>query len=82
MSRPRSKERDNLRTERISLALTPVALSGITTLAQIKEISVNDLICGLIDNVIKKNAAVISDFNTARDKAASAVKLNVDAETN
>lgn len=82
MSRPRIKERDNLRTERISLALTPVALSGITTLAQIKEISVNDLICGLIDNVIKKNAAVISDFNTARDKAASAVKLNVDAETN
>lgn len=78
MARPRLAERDSIRTERISLALSPVLYSGIKALADIQEVSVNDLLNTVVDNLVKKNREAISNFNTARRKAAESVDLTLD----
>lgn len=78
MARPRLAERDSIRTERISLALSPVLYSGIKALADIQEVSVNDLINTVVDNLVKKNREAISNFDTARRKAAESVDLTLD----
>lgn len=54
MSRPRNIDRSQVRSERISLALTPTVLDGLKILAAMQNVSVNDLISALVENVVKK----------------------------
>lgn len=68
MSRPRNIDRSQVRSERISLALTPTAIDGLRILAAMQNISVNDLISALVENVVKKNASVIKEFSDAQKK--------------
>lgn len=79
MARPRTKDRESIRSERVSLALTPATYDGLIALAQCKACTVNDLLVGILDRLIEQNATVIADFKAAQDKAAAAVNLSVDA---
>lgn len=79
MARPRTKDRESIRSERVSLALTPATYDGLIALAQCKACTVNDLLVGVIDKLVAKNATVIAEFKAAQDKAADAVNLSVDA---
>lgn len=75
--RPRFTDRSQVRSERISLVVTPVALAGIQTLAAVKKCSVNDFVASLIEGVVKKNVAVIENFNAAQRKAAAEINLDI-----
>lgn len=77
LARPKNVDRESIKTERVSIALTPPVYNGVLSLAQIQGVSVNELVGELIERVVKQNAAVIADFNAARDKAAETVNLNV-----
>lgn len=77
MARPKETNRAVIRDKRTSLALTAADYDGITTLAQIRGQSVNDFICGVITELVNRNAETIADFNAARDRASAAVNLNV-----
>ncbi len=81
MARPRKDDRTQIRSERISLIVTPAILAGASTLAAIKGVSVNDFLATLIESIVKKNATVIEEFDEARRRASAAVRLDVDTDT-
>ena len=77
MARPKIADRNTIRTERISLALTPATYDGINTLADLKGISVNDLLNSVADELVKKNAATIAEYEEHRARLADALNLSV-----
>lgn len=81
MSRPCYADSKEKRSERISLALTKSAFDGVKTLAAMQSISVNDLIASLVESVVKKNAPVIEEFNTAQKSFVTRLDLNFDSGT-
>lgn len=76
MPRPKTADRSTIRTERISLALPVASYTGIKTLADIQGLSVNDLLNDVIRRLVEQNAAVISEFEAARDRAADSLNLD------
>lgn len=81
MSRPRNIDRSQVRSERISLALTPTAVDGLRILAAMQNLSVNDLISALVENVVKKNAPVIKEFSDAQKKFVARLDFDFDSCT-
>lgn len=77
MARPRNTDRESVKSERISIALTPAIMSGATTLAQIQGTSLNDFVATLIENAVKKNAPVIEQFNAALDVALASARAGI-----
>lgn len=77
MARPKITDRNTIRTERISLALTPATYYGIKTLADIKGLSVNDLLNSVADELVKKNAATIVEYEKHRARLADSLNLSV-----
>lgn len=77
MSRPRTQNRADIRSERISLAVTPATYAGLRTLAEINGTSVNDLINSVVEQLFERNADTIRDFDEARARAANAVVWDV-----
>ena len=66
---PRKVETVERRNERISLILTPTLNEKIRTLADSQGLSLNELIILLIEGAVKKNAALIEDFERAKKAA-------------
>ena len=81
MARPRKENDDEKRTERLSLALTPIMHADITTLARMQGVSVNDFVAHVLELVAKKNQAVIEEFEAARQRTADKINFNVDDES-
>lgn len=77
MPRARNNNRDSIRSERISLALTPAVFDGIKTLADIKAVTVNELLNAVAAELVKKNAVAIKEYDAARAKAAEKLNLSV-----
>lgn len=77
MSRPRTQNRADIRSERISLAVTPATYAGLRTLAEINGTSVNDLINSVVEQLVERNAVTIRDFDEARARAENAVVWDV-----
>lgn len=80
MARTRNQNRANVRSERVSLVLTPAAYDGITALAQIRGVSVNDIINGVVEKLVAKNFAAIERYNSALADARDAITLDVDED--
>lgn len=76
MARPKKDDRKSIRSERISLALTPTAYDGITALATIRDTTVNNLIGEFCELLVAQNADVIKRFVAERDKAAAQINLS------
>ncbi len=79
MSRPRNSDRNQIRNERISLAVTRATFDGVKTLAAMQGISTNDFIASLVESVVKKNAPVIEEFAAAQKSFVAKIDLNVDS---
>lgn len=77
MPRPRTQNRADVRSERISLVLTPATYSGLRTLAEINGASVNDLLNSVVEQLVERNAVTIREFDEARARAANAVVWDV-----
>ena len=77
MSRPRTQNRADIRSERISLAVTPATYAGLRTLAEINGTSVNDLINSVVEQLVERNAVTIRNFDEARARAENAVVWDV-----
>ena len=80
MSRPRRLDRESIRAERLSLSLTPKNYDAVVTLAQIKGTSINELITGMIDQLVAQNAAIIEEFTATQSNFADRLNLSVATE--
>lgn len=80
MARQRNQNRENMRTERVSLVLTPAAYDGLAALAQIRCTSVNDILNNMVEKLIAKNSGVIERYNEALANARAEVNIEVDDE--
>ena len=81
MSRQRNDDRRQIRSERVSLALTPAAFEGVKTLATMQNTTVNDFVASLVENVVAKNSLVIEEFADAQKNFVSRLDLNCDSAT-
>lgn len=61
---------EELRRSRLTLAVPKNIANGIITLAQIKNTSINDLICNLLGEYVKINSAAIEKFESSREESA------------
>lgn len=80
MARQRNQNRENMRTERVSLVLTPAAYDGLAALAQIRCASVNDILNNMVEKLIAKNSGVIERYNEALANARAETNIEVDDE--
>lgn len=79
MSRPRNSDRNQIRNERISLAVTRATFDGVKLLAAMQGISTNDFIASIVESVVKKNAPVIEEFAAAQKSFVTRLDLNFDS---
>ena len=63
------KKENERRSERISLVLTPTLNDKIRALADSQGLSLNDFVIFLIEGAVKKNAALIEEFERLRREA-------------
>ena len=61
MARPKTLSEYEKKSARVSLLMTTQMLEDVTTLAQIKKVSLNDLFTSLAAQVVKKNRQSIDD---------------------
>lgn len=76
MPKPRNADRTQIRSERMSLALSPGAFNGVKLLAAMQGISVNEFVASMIENVVTKNETVIDEFAAAQRKALESIDLS------
>ena len=78
MARPKTLSAAEKKTVRVSLMMTPALYADISTLAQIKRTTINDLVCSLATQVVKKNRQTIDDASSAMKNYAAQIELTLD----
>ena len=78
MARPKTLKESERKSSRVSLLLTPALLADVTTLAQIKKISLNDFFISLAAQVVKSNRLAIDEVQAVMNKVAPEVELVVE----
>lgn len=73
MARPRNADRSQIRNARLSLAVPSSVYDGLFSLAQMKDVSVNDLICSVLARLVDTNHEVIQAYSADKQKHASAI---------
>lgn len=68
------------KTARVSLLMTNQLLNDMTTLSQIKRMSLNDLFTSLAVQVIKKNRQAIDEVQSIMSKVSSSVEITLNFE--
>lgn len=81
MARPRNEDRAKIRDQRISLAVPFHEFHCLKLLATIRGISVNEMLAGVISELVHKNLKTILEFDAAQRKAAEAVDMSVGNES-
>lgn len=77
MARPKTLSDTEKKSARVSLLLTPQMFADITTLAQIKNVSLNDLFTSLAADLIKKNRRAIDEVQNVMVKVSPTVQLSL-----
>lgn len=77
MARPKTLSDAEKKSARVSLLLTPQMFADITTLAQIKNVSLNDLFTSLAADLIKKNRRAIDEVQNVMVKVSPTVQLSL-----
>lgn len=81
MARPRNADRSQIRNARLSLAVPASVYDGLFSLAQMKDVSVNDLICSVLARLVETNHEVIQAYSADKKRhAAQIVPIDFDAE--
>ena len=78
MARPKTLTDETKKSARVSLLMTPKLCKDVTTLAQIKKISVNDLLCSLAAQIVKKNRGAIDEVQSVMEKVSATVDLTLE----
>ena len=76
---PRKTKGAEKRSDKINLVVTPTLNNKIKTLADSQGLSLNELIILLMEGAVKKNAALIEEFEQAK-KAAIKSYVDIFAE--
>ena len=82
MARPKTLSDSSRKTARVSLLMTPKMLADVTTLAQIKKLTLNELFLSLAADLLKKNRQAIDEVQNVMNKVSPTVEitLNFDEE--
>ena len=75
--RPRKENRNEILSEKISVALTRPIYDGVVAVAQMTGRSVNAVIVNLISRLGESNAPVIKAFEADRQRHADNLNLDV-----
>ena len=78
MARPKTLSDYEKKSARVSLLMTAQMLDDMTTLAQIKKVSLNDLFTTLAAQVIKKNRQQIDEVQQVMTRISPTVELALD----
>lgn len=78
MARPKTLSESERKSVRATLLMTPAMFADVSTLTQIKNISLNDLFCSLAAQVIEKNRQEIDKVRAVISEAAETVDLSAD----
>lgn len=78
MARPRTLSDAEKKSARVSLLMTPQLLADVTTLTQIKGVSLNDLFTSLAAELVKKNRHAIDEVQDVMTKVSPTVELTLD----
>lgn len=78
MARPKTLSDAEKKSARVSLLMTPQMLADVTTLAQIKKVSLNDLFTSLAAELVKKNRHAIDEVQNVMIKVSPTVELTLD----
>ena len=79
MARPKTMTEAQRKSARVSLLLTQM-LDDVTTLAQIRKVSLNDLFTSLAAQLIKKNRQAIDEVQSVMSKVSPTVEITLDFE--
>ena len=71
---------DERKTARVSLLLTPKMFADVATLAQIKQVSLNDLFTSLVAQAVAKNQSAIEKVQVVLSEVSPTVDLNLTAD--
>lgn len=80
MARPKTLSDAQKKSARVSLLMTRQMLDDVTTLAQIKKVSINDLFTSLAAELVKKNRQQIDEVQEVMDKVAPCVQTSLNFE--
>ena len=80
MARPKTLSEYEKKSARVSLLMTTQMFDDVTTLAQIKKVSLNDLFTSLAAQVVKKNRQSIDEVQGVMSKVSPGVQLTIDFE--
>ena len=81
MARPRNTDRSQIRDARLSLAVPSNVYDGLFSLAQMKDVSVNDLICSVLTRLVETNHEVIQAYSADKQRHAAKI-VPVDFDEN
>ena len=77
MARPKTLADAEKKSARVSLLMTPQFLADVTTLAQIKKVTLNELFCSLAAQAVKKNRQAIDEVQKVMAKVAPTVEVSL-----
>ena len=80
MARPKTLSDTQKKSARVSLLMTRQMLDDVTTLAQIKKVSINDLFTSLAAELIKKNRQAIDEVQEVMSKVSPTVQTTLNFE--
>lgn len=77
MARQKTLADAEKKSARVSLLMTPQFLADVTTLAQIKKVTLNELFCTLAAQAVKKNRQAIDDVQKLIASVAPTVEISL-----
>jgi len=78
MARPQKLSPEEKRTVRATLLMTPAENEGVSIMAQLSNKTLNEFVCMMIADLIRKNSKVIESFKAEKSKHAAELNLSVD----
>ena len=81
MARPRNTDRSQIRDARLSIAVPSNVYDGLFSLAQMKDVRVNDLICSVLTRLVETNLEVIQAYSADKQRHAAQI-VPVDFDEN
>lgn len=73
MARPRNADRSQIRNARLSLAVPSSVYDGLFLLAQMKDVSVNDLVGSFLTRLVETNHEVIRAYSADKQRHAEKI---------
>ena len=80
MARSKTLSDADRKSARVSLLMTRQLLDDVTTLAQIKKVSINDLFTSIAADLVKKNRQAIDEVQDVISKVSPTIQTTLNFE--